>query len=366
MKRILTRESAVLEGQLKHQMHQLKERLKELQCLYSIAELGETQMSLQDMLQQIVQFIPSAWQFPEITRARIRVSDKVFTTADFRESPWHQESALTVMEGRTGSVEVFYLEVRPEADEGPFLKEERQLLEAICRLVGQMIERKQTEKDLRSLAAELSLAEQRERLRIATHLHDEVAQPLAMLKIKLGTLRQSLSSDQAAAAELDWMRDQMEQTIKTIRGLSFELAPPILYDFGFEAALEELLEKVEDRYGMQVRYHKAGDSVKLAKGTQVLLYTMAREIIMNVVKHSHCKHLNATLENQEQQLTLTLQDDGIGFDSSSLEKKIKKDGGFGLFSIRERIRHFGGKFILESTPGKGTRVVLSVPCEMST
>jgi signal transduction histidine kinase len=248
----------------------------------------------------------------------------------------------------------------------PFLKEERQLLEAICRLVGQMIERKQTEKDLRSLAAELSLAEQRERLRIATHLHDEVAQPLAMLKIKLGTLRQSLSSDQAAAAELDWMRDQMEQTIKTIRGLSFELAPPILYDFGFEAALEELLEKVEDRYGMQVRYHKAGDSVKLAKGTQVLLYTMAREIIMNVVKHSHCKHLNATLENQEQQLTLTLQDDGIGFDSSSLEKKIKKDGGFGLFSIRERIRHFGGKFILESTPGKGTRVVLSVPCEMST
>jgi signal transduction histidine kinase len=189
-----------------------------------------------------------------------------------------------------------------------------------------------------------------------------VAQPLATLKIKLGAIRQTTQSERLAA-EVDGMRELMEHTIQSIRGLSFDLAPPVLYNYGFEAALQELLTKVEEHQEIKVRYRKSGNPLNLTEGIQVLLYTMVREIITNVEKHANCKHLTVTVENQKQ-LTVTLQDDGSGFDASILEKGLQKNAGFGLFSIRERIKHFGGKFTIESSPNKGTRAILTLASDL--
>ena len=351
-----------LEKTLKIQMQQLNERVKELNCLYSVAALGEPQMTLPDLLQRIIELIPPAWQYSEITCARLSVFNQSYLTANFQETLSRMSSSISVREEDAGSIEVFYLASRPEAYEGPFLKEERNLLDALADLIGQIIERKIAEDDLRSLAADLSLAEQRERFRIAGHLHDEVSQPLAMLKIKLGSIRQTISSEEVVR-EIDITRDLVDQTIRSIRGLSFDLAPPILYDLGFEAAVESQLEKLEERHEITTRFSTDSAPHPLPPGIQILLYTMVREILINAIKHSGCKNLGVSIRSDEHKLSITVEDDGIGFDFKALEKDPKKDGGFGLFSIRERIRHLGGKMSIDSRMGKGSSVTLSIPIE---
>ncbi|MBI4775235.1 MAG: sigma 54-interacting transcriptional regulator [Deltaproteobacteria bacterium] len=139
-----------VEQALKRRTHELGERVKELNCLYGIARLVERPgVLLEEVLGGVVNLIPPSWQFPEITCARIVVLGEEYKTANFRETGWKQ-AATIVADGRpTGSLEVFYLEERPESDEGPFLKEERKLIDAIAGRLGKIVERKRTEADLR-------------------------------------------------------------------------------------------------------------------------------------------------------------------------------------------------------------------------
>ena len=125
----------------------LAERVKELDCLYSISRLTEkSNLSLEELLQRIVNLIPPAWQYPDVTSARISVEGHKFITENFRETVWKQATDLLVHGSRVGAVEVYYLEEKPECDEGPFLKEERSLINAIAERLGRIIERKRAEK----------------------------------------------------------------------------------------------------------------------------------------------------------------------------------------------------------------------------
>jgi hypothetical protein len=120
--------------------HELGERVKELNYLYSMADLtGQPGLSLKEMLQGLVDMIPAAWQYPEVTCARIVVHGQEFRTENFRETAWKQ--AADVMRGgeRIGAIEVSYLEERPENAEGPFLKEERDLIDAIAQRIGETV-----------------------------------------------------------------------------------------------------------------------------------------------------------------------------------------------------------------------------------
>jgi PAS domain S-box-containing protein len=129
--------------------HDLGERVKELNCLYGISKVVEQQdISLEEILQGIVNLIPASWQYPEITCARVILGDQVFVTDKFNESVWKQGGDIIVHGERAGALEVFYLEERPEIYEGPFLKEERNLIDAIAERLGKIIESKRTEEAL--------------------------------------------------------------------------------------------------------------------------------------------------------------------------------------------------------------------------
>ncbi len=128
----------------------LKERNKELNCLYGISAILELPgISLDEILKRTVMLIPPAWQFPEITEASIELEGKIFQTARFRETSWMQTSEVIVNGMPVGQVEVCYLEERQASDEGPFLKEERKLLNAIAERLGRITERKRAEEALR-------------------------------------------------------------------------------------------------------------------------------------------------------------------------------------------------------------------------
>ena len=138
------------EEALRKRTHDLGERVKELNCLYGISKILEKpDISLEEILQGTADLIPPAWQYPEINCARVILEDQEFGTKNFRETIWKQGCDIVVHGNRIGTLEVCYLEERPKSDEGPFLKEERSLIDAIAERLGRIIERKLAEQTLR-------------------------------------------------------------------------------------------------------------------------------------------------------------------------------------------------------------------------
>jgi PAS domain S-box-containing protein len=166
---------------------QLEERVKELDCLLGISRLVEREeISWKGLLLGIVELLPPAWQYPEITCARIILEGQEFRTANFQETPWKQARGIVARGIPCGSVEVLYLEGRPEQDEGPFLKEEGNLIDAVAERVGRIIERRRVEEALqrtheeleikvRLRTGELELANEQLRVEIAEHERSEAA-----------------------------------------------------------------------------------------------------------------------------------------------------------------------------------------------
>jgi DNA-binding response OmpR family regulator len=153
-----------VEEALRKRTHDLDGRIKELQCLYGISRFVERQdRSLREIIQGIVDLIPSAWQYPEIACARAILEGDEFRTRNFKGTNWRQTSDIIVHGEQIGTLEIGYLEERPESEEGPFQKEERSLLNAIAKRLGEIIERvrieetlRASEKQLRSVTATLS------------------------------------------------------------------------------------------------------------------------------------------------------------------------------------------------------------------
>ena len=180
----------------------LAERVKELNCLYTITKIFEKKgLTLDEIIRRTIEVIPTAWQYPEIAGARVSLEGKEFRTRRFVQTAWIQECPIIVHGLPVGTVAVSYRSEKPQQDEGPFFKEERNLLNVIAQRLGDVIERKWSEQklltyqqELRSLATELALSEERERRIIAQALHDRIGQVLALINIKIGAMLQQVPS----------------------------------------------------------------------------------------------------------------------------------------------------------------------------
>jgi signal transduction histidine kinase len=209
---------------------------------------------------------------------------------------------------------------------------------------------------LRALAAELTMTEERERRRLAADLHDNIGQVLALLQIKLGSLRQELPSPQAAA-DLDESRELLSQIINATRSLTLEIGLSVLYELGFASGVEWLGEKYQERYGLQVEVNCEPLPASLEGLQKILLFRAIRELLTNVIKHARASRARIAVQTTENQLSLEVADNGSGFEAANLTA----GSGFGLFSIAERISNQGGKMEVTSTPGEGTRVNITLP-----
>jgi signal transduction histidine kinase len=222
--------------------------------------------------------------------------------------------------------------------------------------VNESLERQVAERtaSLRRLAAEVSLAEERERRRIAEDLHDHLGQALALMKIRLQSLRGDamFGGHDAALEELVSLSDQ---AIRYTRGLTFELSPPILYELGLGPALEWLGEDTARRHGLRVKVRQRSRD-PLPDDLKVTLWKSARELLHNVVKHAQAKSVEVTLEIRDGVVTLEVADDGRGCDPA--QARLGSGAQFGLFAIEERLRQLGGSMELDSAPGRGMRVRL--------
>ncbi len=218
------------------------------------------------------------------------------------------------------------------------------------------------QEQLRFFASQLSLIEEQERRRIATELHDHIGQTLALCKIKLGTLRELTSSP--LATSLDEVRSLIEQTIQYTRSLTFELSPPILYELGYEAAVEWFGEKILRQHGILFNFKNDENPKPLNDEARIFLFQAVRELLVNIVKHAKANHVTVSIRRDGDDVRISVEDDGIGFEVSKTESYLNKSSGFGLFSIHERLKYINGYINVESVPGHGTRVTIVVPLKL--
>ncbi len=231
-------------------------------------------------------------------------------------------------------------------------------------------ERKRTEArikayqdQLRSLASELLMTEERERRELAVDLHDGLGQTLALAKMKLDMLRRQ--AGQASAAALTEKIDEVDRIIgeahQAVRSLTFQISPPILHDLGFIPAVQWLIDDLRERYHIEVRFEHDGQTPPLDERTRVILFRAVRELLINAAKHARVGEARLSIRREGGLLRIVVEDRGAGFEVS---RATGPDGGsgFGLFSIRERLDfQLGGNMEIDSRPGQGTKVVLEAP-----
>jgi PAS domain S-box-containing protein len=218
------------------------------------------------------------------------------------------------------------------------------------------------QRQLRSLASELSLAEERERRTIAVDLHDTVGHTLAMCQIKINQL-QMKTTDPKSAQTLEEVVNLIESAISDTRSLTMEISPPSLYELGLEAALDELAQQIQDEHGIHTEFLDDGLPKPLGNDARVALYRAARELMINVVKHAEATRMMVSLRTHGDRIIIEVADDGQGFDMGAVHAESFKSKSFGLFSIRERIRYMGGEIRMDSKKGDGCSVVISAPLE---
>jgi signal transduction histidine kinase len=236
-------------------------------------------------------------------------------------------------------------------------------------MVADISDRKKAEGDIRtyqeqlqSLASELSLTEERERRRLGTDLHDHIGQALAISKIKLGVLQKSVTAEKQAKS-LSEVRELIDQMIQDTRSLTFELSLPVLYELGFEAAVEWFARHLRSQHGLKVDVQRDMLPIPMDDEIKVLLFRSVRELMLNIVKHAQARNARVTIRRESDDVSIAVEDDGVGIKDLSQDSRLKSNGGFGLFSIRERLRYLGGQVQMEPGAGRGTRITLTVPLQ---
>lgn len=237
-----------------------------------------------------------------------------------------------------------------------------QLEELVTARTEELLE---SQRRLRALATELSLTEQRERQRLATELHDHLAQMLVVARLKLSQAKRAPGLVGNCALIIDQTDEVLVESLKYTRTLVADLYPPELRDFGLPAALKWLSEYMERYELIVVADVPEDDPLPLPEDRAVLLFQSVRELLINSSKHSGTHTAFLSLRRVDDRLLIHVVDEGQGFDLSPEPSPQKSTAAmsskFGLFSIRERMRALGGIFEIDSAPGIGTTATLMLP-----
>jgi len=213
---------------------------------------------------------------------------------------------------------------------------------------------------LKRLSSALSLTEERERRHISEDLHDRIGQALTVIKMKLEELGDP-QVDTDSNRVLNKTREILDNAIQDTRTLTFEISPPLLYELGFEPAVEWLIEQFRERHNIPIEYEGNGDGRMLDDDVSFFLFKSVRELLFNVIKHARADRVKVLVQREKDRIRISIEDDGVGFDFSKVQFSVNDLNGFGLFSICERMEHFRGNLDVESKPGQGARVTLVMP-----
>ena len=272
-------------------------------------------------------------------------------------------------DGSTFPIEVSVNHV-PTSDGGraiAFVTDITERRQAALALQERTVELERRSAQLSRLASELTLAEQHTRELLAKTLHDGLQQLLVSTAMNVDRLmQQGAPAGIGSEDPLPEVKGQLAEAIDAARSLSYELFPPVLERSGLPAALAWLADWTRKKYGLEVELHADSLANSNRKDIRTLLLESVRELLFNAVKHAGVDRVTVDLTREaNDMLHITVSDQGVGFDPWLIEQAQTDQIGWGLFSIRERLTLLGGRFEIESAPGRGSRFVLTVPRAMA-
>jgi PAS domain S-box-containing protein len=351
-------------------LHDLTKRVKELTALHTAARaLERADAGIVQTLRQIAELLPPAFQHPEIAAARVRLGDIEMKTpgfsgsapslrADFTTANWQAGSI------QSGSIEVAYTEDLPLGAGGRFLPEEQALLNTLADMLRIFYDQRRGEEQLRAardqlraLAAALNSAKEREAIRIAREIHDEVGASLTSLKWDLqqldSTIAESVPDGPVLRKKLESMLKLADTAGSVVRRIASELRPGVLDDLGLAAAIEWQAQQFQDRAGIICNY-TCSEDLPLTEDQSTAFFRIFQEALTNILRHANATKVDITLKQESDELILKIADNGRGITE---EEKLGQRS-LGLLGMRERAHLTGARIDISGLPGRGTTLIV--------
>ena len=211
---------------------------------------------------------------------------------------------------------------------------------------------------IRQLTNHLQDIREEERIHIAREIHDELGQQLTVMKMDLSWLNKKVfPDDEFVKQKLKSLTEMLDGTVKSVRRISSELRPSLLDDMGLIAAMEWQLNEFEQRSGIKTSLSAPGVEKQLPDSVKTGLFRIFQESLTNVARHAHAENVRVSLKHSDGKIVLSIEDDGKGFD----KKKIAGKRTLGILGMKERTLMMGGEYEINSSPGKGTTVLVAIP-----
>ena len=302
----------------------------------------------------------------ETARREGRASDDRWQMRKSGERFW-ASGVTSALRDRADRVVGFVKILRDETNRKALEEQLKKVNEQLEARVGQRTEALRVhQRQLRSLLAEFGREEIRQRRLLASELHDNLAQLLAVCKMRASAIESRLASDPDLRKDAAVVRDVLGDAITYTRGLMTDLRPDVLDEHDLAAAVEWVAKRMA-RHGLKVTVIDDEKPKPLHEDVLGFLFQAVRELLWNVVKHARTTDATVTLQRAagtaDGNVRVVIEDRGVGFDPSKRKALPGEEGGYGLFSIAERIDLLGGTMQVESAPRRGTRIILTAPLD---
>jgi len=364
-----------LQSQLAHAS--LRERIKELTCLYSLAQLAERPgIRLEEVLQGVVELLPAAWQYPEIAAARVVLDGHAFATADF-DACVDKQSVGLVAKGRPrGSLEVGYTRNKPELDEGPFLEEERRLIDTVARQVAGLIERREAAEDQDRLEEQLRHADRLATIgQLSAGVAHELNEPLGNILAFAQLASKEAGLPAQAARDLDKIVATSLHAREIIKKLMLfaRQTPPQKKPVGLNAVVEEALYFLESRclkQGVSVERRLAAELPEIAADPSQLNQVLVNLVVNAIQAMPAGGTLTIATRRSGDCVVLSVEDTGVGMDAEVQSriftpffttKDVNEGTGLGLPVVHGIVSSHEGTIAVHSAPDRGARFEISLP-----
>lgn len=361
--------------------HALRERVKELTCLYSIARILESpDITVMDAIRQIVELIPSAWQFPDSIVARIAVDDIVYSHGDMHAAPYRQEAPIRIDGRQRGAVEVGYVADRPEFVEGAFLPEEQHLVRAIAREVAQFAQRSAAIEEKLRLAEQVRQADRLATIgQLAAGVAHEINEPLGAILGFAQLAKKAPGIAEATEQDLEKIVGAALHARTIVRKLMLfaRQTPPSKASVHLNAIVHESLKLLEPRLSENrvnvIRDLDSADPVVYADAVQ--LHQLVINLCVNGLQAmSNGGRLTVRTRINGQMAELDVQDEGSGispeiadriFEPFFTTKSPDQGTGLGLSVVHGIVLSHGGTIDFETSPESGTHFCVRLPASPS-
>jgi signal transduction histidine kinase len=357
----------------------VRERIKELTCLYGIARLAaRTDLSLDRILQKIAELLPPAWLYPEIASGKIRLNGHSYTTPGFREGLYNQKSNIVVKGHKRGLVEVTYLEERPELDEGPFLKEERSLIDTIAKEVALIIERRQAEEEKISLQNQLMHADRLATIgQLAAGVAHELNEPLSNILGFTQLAKKIHKLPKQTAEDLEKIESASLHAREIVKKLVIfaRQMPPKKTRVNLNQLVEEELYFFESRCakeGIELVRLLAPKLPKITADAGQLHQVLVNLVVNSIQAMPKGGKLTIKTTVEDGYISLIVEDTGIGMSEEVLRhlfvpffttKEVGEGTGLGLSVVHGIVSSHQGSIRVKSEVGKGTSFEIHLPIE---